>query len=375
MNTPKTTLQRVKTEFSTANAKLLSGKAISLTESSDLLFELGLIRLNAKATINALDDHELNQLARTIFNNSTRSIRHILNSTGEQNASNLHEFNRIILNTHRGGLCNRLRSIAALAALPIEIEKYFLWIPDDACDVEVSEIFPGLVENAYFEVRSLDFGTYSRYMASTGTRFTNDLSTAWSYWNQNRPYSGKWEDFQSKYTKACLRISECASPNVSKHAREIARSHHLNTAIGWHIRRGDFTQYYRDKFGQELPSTADLSAYISEYHANSQIYICCDDSEFQTSLTEKLIQSNLIKNVSFAPREMNGSKLRETSVQQAFIDILCLSECSAILGTQGSSFSEFSATLRCAREQRAFTGMVAHQILAGTTQLMGDQLS
>jgi hypothetical protein len=100
--------------------------------------------------------------------------------------------------------------------------------------------------------------------------------------------------------------------------------------VGVHIRRTD------NKVSIRESPTKEFLRRMREYASDTRFFLATDDPVEVTVLQE-----------AFGDRIIHGAIAYErhslVGVQVAFLDFLCLSKCSEILGSVGSSFSEMAA--------------------------------
>ena len=279
-------------------------------------------------------------------NNCSRSIRHLLNKTGSSSIGNYENHPEIILNLHRGGLCNRLRALCSLASLQLPRKKYFYWQADESCDVEFNDLFDIDLTSKVLMARSISALEYGAGLKENKKLFlSNDLSTAWSQWNYANKNVISWDLFRRSYESYVLNLFGCVRPGLLATVNDIDCKFNLNQRVGIHVRRGDFGPYYHNKYGKYLASASEIVDFMMYKTDVSSIYLSCDDFAFSNDFIDDINRRAPGVDIATSNSEYMSGRLRETSVESAVVDILCLSKCKNIIGTAGSSFSEMAHSI------------------------------
>ena len=253
---------------------------------------------------------------------------------------------RVTVHAHRAGLCNRIRTICAYSVLLGFYEKpkpSVLWIKDDACPAEISDLFDVSSGSLPFEI--ITACDYAALVSDKATSRVHNLISPWGVWNKFADKSKlTWERFFELYAECVSQVFEQLRSSIKGELSILKNGLPIGNTLAVHLRRGDFVQHYKRQFGKDLADVVDV-AVLCLSQANVQtIYLACDEqhaSDKFISFVEKRSSIKVITNSHQYKRE----GVRETSVADSIIDLLMLGGCEGIIGTQGSSFSDMALTL------------------------------
>lgn len=105
---------------------------------------------------------------------------------------------------------------------------------------------------------------------------------------------------------------------------------------GIHIRRTDNRNSIKYS---PIEAFDELMEGLSKENPGCRFYLATDDEEVERSFAQKY---NVIKHKTFGSSKSRDSV---TGIMDAYVDMLCLAECSKIYGSFGSSFSEMAALI------------------------------
>lgn len=341
--------KELREDFSVINKGVISFQGGEIDLMPKLMQDLGFVNNQSKILSEVERRKGLDSTdSDLIASKSAQSIRHILNKSAKSSVASLGLGQNVFLNLHRGGFCNRVRALCSLACFP-NPNKYAYWQSDDSCDVEFSDLFDEQLVEKELGVKIIDVYGYAHFLEKEkDSFFSNDLSTAWSYWDSRGRIFSEWTDFSGKYENFVVKLFDCLLPNIRHEFNEINQNFYLRDRFGVHIRRGDFSPYYENKYNKSLASIEEIAIYLSRVCESKKIFISCDDSDYMNEFFRKsefLLPGFDIK----VNLNHQAGKLRETTVRSAIIDLICLSQSSSIIGTSGSSFSEMANSLWSAR--------------------------
>ena len=216
----------------------------------------------------------------------------------------------IIVSTN-GGLNNRLRVLLSyLYKANIENKKLkLIWIKDAACNDDFENLFQD-IDNVTI-IKSMD--NYSDFEKKR-TKYV-DYDT-WDI--ENSDY------VKNNYNKLLKPIPKLQTI-INNYKNKLN-----NNYIACHIRRTDTigVSYVKHKTDEEYMK------YIDQYDNNLKIYIATDNRDTQDTFVKKYGDRFIVKLI-----EPNNN-FRQTSVQDAVVDIFVCVDAKYFLGTFGSSFSD-----------------------------------
>jgi len=206
----------------------------------------------------------------------------------------------------KSGLSNKIRVILSyLYRANIEGKKLkIIWLVDDECPEIYSNLFEP-IEN--MTVISID----SNY----------DYST----WDSDND-----EYINNKYHKLLKPLPQIQSL-IDLNKNELGDKY-----IACHIRRTDAFDHPVHK----IKSDEEYMNFIDNYDPNMKIYIATDNKETQDIFLDKYYNRLLIKKI------IPSDKLRQTSIQDALIDIYTCVGSEYFMGSSGSSFSNLINDLK-----------------------------
>lgn len=204
----------------------------------------------------------------------------------------------------RGGLNNKIRVMLSYLYRANKENKKLcvIWIKDNECPDDYNTLF--------YPISNMEVISYDNNMSDF---------TTWSIDNE--------EYVQEKYHKLLKPL-----PNIQEN---INRFKILlgNEYIACHIRRTDIVihegqSWYKPKTDQEYMN------FINQYDSNLYIYIATDNKDTQDVFINKYKNRVIIKPI------IPSIELRQTSVQDALVDMYVCIGSKYFLGSRGSSFTE-----------------------------------
>lgn len=273
--------------------------------------------------------------------------------------------NRIVVQPD-AGLGNRLYCLYSALYYSQVVGRSFdlIWLRENCCNVPYDELF----ERGEYEDK---FKVYTTYHLGYKNAFAlkTVLSNIWmrvikkrySYYTSEDTrsiYNEKGEDgfldLFSQDKKVCVKangkffnlehfaqVRSIIRPNkeIASMVNEIMLPYLSDDnakVIGVHIRRTDNKHSIENS-----PIEAFLQVMDNEVKNNANVvfFLATDDDEVEKELSQKY---NVIIHKTFG-----NSKSRNSSsgIKDAYVDMLCLSKCSKIYGSYGSSFSEMAALI------------------------------
>jgi len=212
-----------------------------------------------------------------------------------------------------GGLCNRLRAIEYYILLCKQknttIKPIFIWEKSNAC--------PGLYEHI----------------------FTNNNNIINSRNNIIVDYDGSLLNHISQfndeiYQQISLDIF-IPLPNILSKALHFITHIIKNDFISIHVRRTDHIQLSKSK--NLFTPLEKFDSFINKYHNIPIVYLATDNENTQNYFLQKYGEKRI---VFFTKIYGNSNKIRNTTLEEAFIDILICSRSKFFKGTTYSSFTD-----------------------------------
>lgn len=276
------------------------------------------------------------------------------------------EYNNRMVVQPDAGLGNRLYCLYSALYYSQILGRSFdlIWLRENCCNVPYDEIFD---RGEYVD----KFRVYTTYHLGYKNAFAlkTVLSNIWmaivkkryAYYNSEETrkiFNEKGEDafldLLSKDDRICVKangrfidlehfasvrdiikpskqiaemVDEIMSPYISKQEANV---------VGIHIRRTDNKHSIENS-----PIEAFWQIMDSEVGANPEtiFYVATDDAEVEMELKQKY---NVIAHKTFGDSKSRDSA---SGIKDAYVDMLCLSKCSKIYGSYGSSFSEMAALI------------------------------
>lgn len=246
----------------------------------------------------------------------------------------------ILFRSRWGGLCNRLFSLATAHSYSqlLGCELHICWTPDDQCNGKLDELvkLPG--------ASVLDVPGALELMRQGGTK------TAWTgvFGADHHiygllplaPEQAQRIDASSDQFIQGLDFSEVIQARV----REFMLSHGWDeSVIGVHVRGTDHAEYFAEQ-GQvhELSSDEGFRAKIDPLIGQgcSRFYLATDCLE-----TLHKFQAWYGDRVFTRVKRYDAGQLRQTSIEDALIDVVLLSKAQKIVGSKLSTFGYFASIL------------------------------
>ena len=210
----------------------------------------------------------------------------------------------------RGGLNNKIRvMLSYLYKANKENKKLCLiWIKDTECPDDYNTLF--------YPINNMDVISYD-----------NDMSDFHTWEIDNNEY------VQEKYHKLLKPLPDIQK-NINRFQNMLG-----NEYIACHIRRTDIVMHegqswYKPKTDQ------DYMNFIDQYDTKLNIYIATDNKDTQDVFINKYNNRVIIKPI------IPTTELRQTSVQDALIDMYVCIGSKYFLGSQGSSFTDTITYMR-----------------------------
>lgn len=174
---------------------------------------------------------------------------------------------------------------------------------------------------------------------------TDHIAQEESYLEELRPMlTAKISRTKSIYFESCYRLESLLekpgyqkfipTEAIQKRVEQITSKFH--DTIGVHIRRTD--HHYAIENSPTQLFMEKISAYLDASEANT-VFLCTDDGETKTQLIEKFGEKIIHAEISSLSRnDPHG-------IEDAVVDLMCLSKTNKIYGSHFSSFSQTAADI------------------------------
>ena len=256
----------------------------------------------------------------------------------------------------RGGLCNRMRAMGSAIALADQINTplHVIWELKSDLNCSFTELFKPPDKVTLTEVIRRD------YLPSVIKRPINIARTIYNHLKYQRIITDRQiinlrdrhydftelGNYDSVLINTCHRFFPFDDWNKifqpTDDINQIVESYAVNfseNTIGVHIRRADSL-----KSIEYSPTELFIEAMnaLVEQNENTQFFLATNSPQDQQRLTE-LFPSRIITH----PKKMDRNTA--PAVQNALVDLMCLSKTKQILGSYWSSFSETAAKFHGAK--------------------------
>ncbi len=259
------------------------------------------------------------------------------------------EYKAITVDSCTSGLCNRLRALSSFGAMSevLGIPLFMYWESDWACSCKYSNILREdfckhlasrklLYEQRGKMTPTLHFGANKgRYGATRPARLYHFLV-------EDKIGGVEWNRLAGKYKRRIL-----PKPRLQKQIADFVDTWPnpggSADLIGLHIRRTDMNSHIdRKSKGLAPPDKALFACMNAQLNGNgsTKFVLCCDNQRSRRIIVKRYGEHVLVRDMKFS-----GKGRRQTSIDDAVIDLYCLAATNKIFGTYGSSFSGYAATL------------------------------
>jgi len=241
----------------------------------------------------------------------------------------------IVHHTNMTGLCNRLRGLATwrtVAAMRNEAFRMY-WQPSRTCPVEFYELFEGMPLLHLSKITGEEQVVNCEGPWGEGT---HACDKPWDIWSRHRP-CGNVHYFMKHVQYAMRQLKP--TPAVET-AFEAARPPYAYHMVGVHVRGTDNVAEAK-KQGIYLRAEAYIQRMqqIQRRLPSTEFFVACDNIGDEAAIRDA------VPGVHVQPKHYDSQHVRHTTMKAALVDLMILSRCSRIIGTWGSSFSEYAAML------------------------------
>jgi hypothetical protein len=281
---------------------------------------------------------------------TAQAINHIINKLSLSNVIGpISPNSKIFGLLNKGGLANRIRALVSILVISeiIGVKSKFLWVSDPYCPALFNDLFLDThLASVLSPENSIEFieEYRSREALTEPHYFFNDVSSPWVFYANFIQHMGiSWDNFHNSYISKLRLLFENVNPHIKNISEELLAGVGDKTLLGVHIRGTDFKRHYEITYpDRRLSEPCDFVSHINNYYSSYDLlYVSVDDSnylaDFENAYSDKLI--------AHAPNLQFINAVRHSSVQDAIVDMLCLSKTKQILGTYGSSFSEMASDI------------------------------
>lgn len=221
------------------------------------------------------------------------------------------------------GLSNRIRTILGF----LEVCNYYnkklnvIWIEDNTCNGNFLDYFK--------PINNVNF-------------INKNKNKKVDYQGQNT-IENICSNYNIGFDKKRLYCNIKPVDEIENKIQKYIKNYDIQNIIGIHVRRTDYTGNIIGKILNGSNSDQEFFEYIEKY-SNKNFFIATDNKE-----TQDLYINKYKERVLFYSKIKNTTSLRQTSLENAVIDIYILSYNKRIKGTYNSSFTEFARYLKKSR--------------------------
>lgn len=240
---------------------------------------------------------------------------------------------------HRGGMCNRLRAIAALsvAANKIGCGFGFNWVETDSCKGGVLP-YKGFSNRISPIIKIISMNPHRIIIE-------DNPASAWHFFDKfkNLGLFNSWAEFSKSYVSASSQLLDTLleKSDCYELMRNFVSLNRLSNYTALHIRRTDFVKHFTEKHPDEvLPSTADYINHIKKDCPEECFFLSTDDAEVKDAFIREFGDRVLFFDFIFSKNE-----LRQTSFEHSLLDLAILSRSRKLVVTPRSSFSDYAASI------------------------------
>lgn len=258
--------------------------------------------------------------------------------------------------TTRGGLANRLRTVAGFyfVAKCVKRPLYVQWLPDDACPAFFSALFQP-IDNVHFVSGKKDCDavlfTDEIFKFAGQTTIRAILQDFESFLLPKKPIDELEQsalEFYAQLTpiENLINIIEKQKPSFD-----------IDVVYGLHVRRTDHIELAINRVGSYTTDEEFFS--IIDRHLlespTAKFYLSTDNGGTQKTFRARYGQKVVFwyKDIDCEPIcDVKKNNLRHTSVEHAVIDLFLLAQCKSIYGSTWSSFSTCAKRISFAQKNK-----------------------
>ncbi|WP_072720493.1 nodulation protein NodZ, partial [Planktothrix tepida] len=262
---------------------------------------------------------------------------------------NQHLDQKIVFHASEAGLCNRLRALCSCFCMSkiLEIPLEICWEPQAACDCNFDDLYERVTEN---NVKFISVAELNSIDNPSQVIYINKMKHKNYFYETYLKDKVEQKDFDQEYVRFMRQLK--VKPHLLLKINEFTQNFMPHDDIlGVHIRRTDHVNYIRSNYPESVFSSDAkfISAIGKEiFKGYSKIFLATDNQ-----LTKDMIFQNFPDLVISYCQDFNDNyqqkidknNQRHTTVEDALIDLYLLSKCKKIIGSYGSSFSEYAALL------------------------------
>lgn len=250
---------------------------------------------------------------------------------------------KIIYHVQQGGLCNRLRTLYACLALSnvYQIPFVVCWLPSETCNCYLEDLLEPVFNNVdsqqiFLELEDCLVNTI--YITNTAMSASSCYA---KYLKNSQDISN--EDYLHKYYDLIRNIP--IKPELKQSLTNFLNNNNWqDDIVGIHVRRTDHVKHFSSnpKTANEL-STDEKFFQIIDRHIEegfSRFFLATDDAE-----TKAMFEAKYPGRFLSYCREFSNSSLRQTSIQDALLDLYLLSKTKRLIGSNHSTFSIYASEL------------------------------
>jgi hypothetical protein len=256
--------------------------------------------------------------------------------------SDLKNIQKIIYHAQSGGLCNRLRTLCSCLALSdvLKIPLEICWLPSGNCNCYFEDLFEQSFATIDFENILTTFqNSFENSIYITNmTSFCNVL---------HKEYLEKLDiislkDYEIKYLRSLEKL--IVKTKIKEEIDRFISKNWTDNIVGIHVRRTDHTLHFshNSNTAQKLSTDDKFFSKIDREISQgvSKFFLATDNSE-----TQAIFKNRYPDRFITYCQEFHSSKARQTTIQDALIELYLLSRTKKLIGSNYSTFSIYAAEL------------------------------
>lgn len=259
------------------------------------------------------------------------------------------------------GLANRLRALVGYMAMSHVLEQpcYLCWVSDAYCDAEFTDLFVTPPTIKLITQLQKDEMESDQSCAI----YTSDV---WFYeiWKTHMSSLINANEFcrlANTYLRELLPVS-----SITDAVNKFSHQYSIPTLPGIHIRLTDNVSqfkiwkdrspYFKPENISKIEGFEHFIRDVPKQEGNLQLFLATDNQSIERHLKAsfpgqiitypKRFRSDKKRRFSWKQQRFESQLQRTSSIKEALIELLILSQCKTIVGTYWSSYSQISACLR-----------------------------
>lgn len=281
----------------------------------------------------------INSLNKKALQQNSRLEKNILKKAKLNQTITPFPYSCIIFVACHSGLCNRLRALCSylVVSMIFEVPLIMCWVPSQECEAQFDELYEELCP----AIDSSDFIEIVDNFSSSVLYVTEDLDVLAiyeKYLEKILPYG----DFEKKLIEQTQKM--ILKSDIQQSVDDFLQKNWKENTVGIHIRRTDHRSDFSSNsaISQKLSTDEGFFQRIeAELLDSSTNFFLATDNQ----ITQELLIKRYPEKIISRCHTFDASKLRQTGVKDAVVDLYLLSKTRKIIGSYYSSFSTYASHL------------------------------